>query len=111
MLYFVFEVVRGLANVLTTGDGFAVEEGGAAASDWFEGGCGSWPSDQIPSAVIRSSYTFSGFQSVPTGSKTVSSNVLYIHPLYPYFTVFSKRFYLLYLLSLQQRPLNHVLYM
>jgi hypothetical protein len=43
-------------------------------------------------------------------SKAVSSNVLYIHPLYPYFTVFSKRFYPLYLISLQQRPLNHVLY-
>jgi hypothetical protein len=43
--------------------------------------------------------------------QTVSNNVLYIHPLYPSFTVFSKRFHLLYLLSLQQRPLNHVLYM
>jgi hypothetical protein len=38
-------------------------------------------------------------------NKTVSSNVLYIHPLYPSFTVFSKRLHLLYLLSLQQRPL------
>jgi hypothetical protein len=46
-----------------------------------------------------------------TRYKTVSSNVLYIHPLYPSFTVYSKRFHLLYLLSLQQRPLNHVLYM
>jgi hypothetical protein len=42
--------------------------------------------------------------------KAVSSNVLYIHPLYLSFTVFSKRFHLLYLISLQQRPLNHVLY-
>jgi hypothetical protein len=47
----------------------------------------------------------------PAASETVSSNVLYIHPLYPSFTVFSKRFHLLYLLSLQQHPLNHVLYM
>jgi hypothetical protein len=31
-------------------------------------------------------------------------------PLYPSFTVSSKRFYPLYLLPLQQRPLNHVLY-
>jgi hypothetical protein len=44
------------------------------------------------------------------GMLTVSSNVLYIHPLYSSFTVFSKIFYPLYLLSLQQRPLNHVLY-
>jgi hypothetical protein len=43
--------------------------------------------------------------------QTVSSNVLYIHLLYPSFTVFSKRFYPLYLLPLQQRPLNHVPYM
>jgi hypothetical protein len=43
--------------------------------------------------------------------KTISINVLYIHPLYPFFTVFSKKFYLIYLLSIQQRPLNHVLYM
>jgi hypothetical protein len=43
--------------------------------------------------------------------ETLFSNVLYIHPLYPSFTVFSKRFHLLYLLSLQQHPLNHVLYM
>jgi hypothetical protein len=43
-------------------------------------------------------------------SKTVSSNVLYIHPLYPSFIVSSKRFYPLYLLHLQQRPLNYVLY-
>jgi hypothetical protein len=42
--------------------------------------------------------------------KVVSSNVLYIHPLYPSFTVSSKRFHPLYLLYLQQRPLNHVLY-
>jgi hypothetical protein len=42
--------------------------------------------------------------------KAVSSNVLYIHPLYPSFTVSSKRFHPLYLLPLQQRPLNHVLY-
>jgi hypothetical protein len=42
--------------------------------------------------------------------KTVSSNVLYIHPPYPSFTVSSKRLHPLYLLSLQQRPLNHVLY-
>jgi hypothetical protein len=33
------------------------------------------------------------------------------HPLYQSFTVFSKRFYPLYLLLIQQRPLNHVLYM
>jgi hypothetical protein len=38
------------------------------------------------------------------------SNVLYIHPLYPSFTVYYKRFHPLYLLPLQQRPLNHVLY-
>jgi hypothetical protein len=31
-------------------------------------------------------------------------------PLYPSFTVSSKRFYPLYLLPLPQRPLNHVLY-
>jgi hypothetical protein len=74
--------VRGLANVLTTGDGFAVEEGGAAASDWFEGGCGSWPSDQIPSAVIRSSYTFSGFQSVPTGSNRTDVMGLGLHRIW-----------------------------
>jgi hypothetical protein len=43
-------------------------------------------------------------------SKAVSSNVLYTHPLYPSFTVSSKRFHPLYLLTLQQRPLNHVLY-
>jgi hypothetical protein len=43
-------------------------------------------------------------------SEAVSSNVLYIHPLYPYFTVSSKRFQPLYLIPLQQRPLNHVLY-
>jgi hypothetical protein len=42
--------------------------------------------------------------------KVVSSNVLYIHPLYLSFTVSSKRFHPLYLISLQQRPLNHVLY-
>jgi hypothetical protein len=42
--------------------------------------------------------------------KAVSSNVLYIHPLYPSFTVFSKRFHPLYLLPLQQYPLNYVLY-
>jgi hypothetical protein len=39
-----------------------------------------------------------------------SSNVLYIHPLYPPFTVFSKRFHPLYLFPLQQHPLNHILY-
>jgi hypothetical protein len=44
------------------------------------------------------------------GYQTVSSNVLYIHPLYLSFTVFSKRFHPLYLISLQQHPLNHVLY-
>jgi hypothetical protein len=44
------------------------------------------------------------------GNKTVSSNVLYIHHLYPSFTISSKRFHPLYLLPLQQRPLNHVLY-
>jgi hypothetical protein len=44
------------------------------------------------------------------GSKAVSSNVLYIHPLYLSFAVSSKRFHPLYLISLQQRPLNHVLY-
>jgi hypothetical protein len=38
------------------------------------------------------------------------NNVLYIHPLYMSFTVSSKRFHPLYLISLQQRPLNHVLY-
>jgi hypothetical protein len=43
-------------------------------------------------------------------SKAVSNNVLYIHPLYLSFTVFSKKFHPLYLISLQQRPLNHVLY-
>jgi hypothetical protein len=43
-------------------------------------------------------------------TKAVSSNVLYIHPLYMSFTVFSKRFHHLYLISLQQGPLNHVLY-
>jgi hypothetical protein len=43
-------------------------------------------------------------------SKTVSSNVLYIHPLYLSYIVSSKRFHSLYLISLQQRPLNHVLY-
>jgi hypothetical protein len=43
-------------------------------------------------------------------NQAVSSNVLYIHPLYPSFTVSSKRFHTLYLLPLQQRPLNHVLY-
>jgi hypothetical protein len=42
--------------------------------------------------------------------KAISSNVLYIHPLYPSFTVISKRFHPLYLISLQQRLLNHVLY-
>jgi hypothetical protein len=41
---------------------------------------------------------------------TVSSNILYIHPLYPLFTVFFKRFHALYILSLQQHTLNHVLY-
>jgi hypothetical protein len=34
-----------------------------------------------------------------------------LSPLYLSFTVFSKRFHLLYLLSLQQHTLNHVLYM
>jgi hypothetical protein len=43
-------------------------------------------------------------------AETVSNNVLYIHPLYLSFTVSSKRFQHLYLISLQQRPLNHVLY-
>jgi hypothetical protein len=43
-------------------------------------------------------------------SEAVFSNVLYIHPLYPSFTVSSKRFHPLYLLPLQQRPLNYVLY-
>jgi hypothetical protein len=43
-------------------------------------------------------------------TQTVSSNVLYIHPLYLSFTVFSKRFHPLYLISLQQHSLNHVLY-
>jgi hypothetical protein len=43
-------------------------------------------------------------------SYAVSSNVLYIHHIYPYFIVFSKRFYSLYLLPLQQRRLNYVLY-
>jgi hypothetical protein len=42
--------------------------------------------------------------------KAISSNVLYIHHLYLSFTVSSKTFYPLYLLPLQQRPLNHVLY-
>jgi hypothetical protein len=42
--------------------------------------------------------------------KSVSSNILYIHPLYPSFTVYSKRFHPLYIIPLQQRPLNHVLY-
>jgi hypothetical protein len=42
--------------------------------------------------------------------KAVTSNVLYIHPLYLSFTVFSKRLHHLYLLYLQQRPLNHVIY-
>jgi hypothetical protein len=42
--------------------------------------------------------------------KAVSSNVLYIYPLYPSFTVSSKKFHPLYLLPLQQHPLNHVLY-
>jgi hypothetical protein len=46
----------------------------------------------------------------PYGCKAVSSNVLYIHPLYPSFTVSSKRFHPLYLIPLQQRPLNLVLY-
>jgi hypothetical protein len=46
---------------------------------------------------------------VTTGS-TVSNNVLYIHPLYLSFTVSSKKIHPLYLISLQQRPLNHVLY-
>jgi hypothetical protein len=41
----------------------------------------------------------------------VSSNVLYIYPLYPSFTVFSKRFHPLYLNPLKKRSLNHVLYM
>jgi hypothetical protein len=38
------------------------------------------------------------------GSKS-KDNVLYIHPLYLSFTVSSKRFHPLYLISLQQRPL------
>jgi hypothetical protein len=42
--------------------------------------------------------------------KAVSNNILYIHLLYLSFTVSSKRFHPLYLISLQQRPLNHVLY-
>jgi hypothetical protein len=42
--------------------------------------------------------------------KAVSSNVLYIHPLYLSFIVFSKRFHPLYLFPLQQRPLNYVIY-
>jgi hypothetical protein len=42
--------------------------------------------------------------------KVVSSNVLYIHPLYLSFTVSSKRLHPLYLIPLQQRPLNHILY-
>jgi hypothetical protein len=42
--------------------------------------------------------------------KAISSNVLYIHPLYLSFTVSSKRSRPLYLLPLQQHPLNHVLY-
>jgi hypothetical protein len=32
------------------------------------------------------------------------------YPLYPFFTVSSKRFHPLYLLTLQQCSLNHVLY-
>jgi hypothetical protein len=36
--------------------------------------------------------------------------VLYIRPLYPSFIVLSKRLHHLYLLSLEQRSLNHVLY-
>jgi hypothetical protein len=39
-----------------------------------------------------------------------TSNVLYIYPLYSSFKVSFKRFYPLYLIPLQQRPLNHVLY-
>jgi hypothetical protein len=43
-------------------------------------------------------------------AKAVSSNDLYIHSLYSFFTVFSKRLHPQYLLPLQQRPLYHVLY-
>jgi multidrug efflux pump subunit AcrA (membrane-fusion protein) len=61
-------------------------------------------------AVVRDISPDGGWPTL-TKTKTISSNVLYMHPLYPSFTVSSKRFHLLYLLSLQQRPLNHVLYM
>jgi hypothetical protein len=44
------------------------------------------------------------------GLETVSNNILYIHPLYMSFTVFFKRLHSLYLLPLQQHPLNHVFY-
>jgi hypothetical protein len=49
-------------------------------------------------------------RSATQSSEAVSSNVLYIYPLYPSFTVSFKKFHSLYLLPLQQRPLNHVLY-
>jgi hypothetical protein len=42
--------------------------------------------------------------------KDVSNNILYIHHLYPFFTISSKRLHPLYRIPLQQRPLNHVLY-
>jgi hypothetical protein len=65
------------------------------------------------SAVLRALHAPVSLSRRGAGRRhqTVSSNVLYIYPLYPSFTVFSKRFHLLYLLSLQQRSLNHVLYM
>jgi hypothetical protein len=42
-------------------DGSAVEEGGAAASDYFDDGCRSWPSDQISAVAIRCTDTSSLF--------------------------------------------------
>jgi hypothetical protein len=39
------------------------------------------------------------------GILTVSSNIIYIHPLYTSFTIYTKRFHPIYLLHFQQHPL------
>jgi hypothetical protein len=56
------------------------------------------------------SYSWGWMQIHHVYAKAVSSNILYIHPLYPSFIVSSKRFYPLYLLPLQQRSLYSNIY-
>jgi hypothetical protein len=95
----------------------AVGKGEGRGLRWVGKGGPRWGREFAERAAVRLAEhgeragVIGGHRGAAAEGAAVSSNVLYIHPLYPSFTVFSKRFHLLYLLSLQQCPLNHVLYM